>query len=107
MEEEKEIKEEVHTEKKRKKGKSIFSRILNAVLWVIVLLWMAVCLVDFYKTHNDEKPIFTFKHEVTKYDDGNVESYTGLGYKIYYYNRASYKGVQYGPFWLKDASNQK
>ena len=31
-------------------------------------------------------------------------SCTGLGYKIYHYERDSYKGIEYGPFWSKDRS---
>ena len=101
-EEKKEVKQT-----KTKKEKSLLGRIVNTVLWIVLLLWMAVCLVDFYKTNTKQEPIFTLKHETTKYDDGNVECYTGLGYKIYHYNRASYNGIQYGPFWLKDASSEK
>lgn len=83
---------------------SVFSKIINFVLWIILIAWMAVCVTDFYRTQNEQKPKFTFKHETLKYEDGNVEAYTGLGYKIYHYNRASFKGYEFGPFWSKDRS---
>ena len=98
MEEEKEVKET----RKEKKGKSIVGKIINFVLWVVIFAWMGVCLVDFYNTQTEKEPKFTFKEETHTYDDGDVKIYTGLGYKIFYYNRKSYNAIQYGPFWLKD-----
>ena len=92
--------------KEVKKEKSIFSRVLNVILWIILLAWMALCLIDFYNTQNNKDPMFCIKKETIKYDDGKVDSCTGLGYKIYHYNRKSYTAVEYGPFWIKDKSNE-
>ena len=88
----------------KKTKKSIFGKIVNVILWIILLLWMAACLTDFYRTNKEQKPLFTFKYETTKYEDGTVDTYTGLGYKIFHYNRATFKGLEYGPFWSKDRS---
>ena len=93
--------------KKDEKEKSAFSRIMNVFLWIVLFLWMGVCLIDFYKTHKEEEPIFCLKKETTKYEDGTVDSCLGLGYKIYHYNRKSFNGIEYGPFWSKDRSNEE
>ena len=97
--------EEFFDEKKDKK--SLFSRIMNVILWIVLFVWMGICLIDFYKTHQEEEPIFCLKKETVKYDDGTVDSCLGLGYKIYHYKRTSFNGIEYGPFWSKDRSNEK
>lgn len=99
---EEELKEEFFEGEKIKD--SIFKKIINILLWLILFAWIAVCLIDFYKTHQGEKPMFTFKKEVTKYDDGEVEIYTGAGYKVFKYKRKCFDGIEFGPFWTKDAS---
>ena len=99
---EEELREEFFDSKEDKESK--FLKVMNVILWVILFAWMAVCLVDFYKTHKREKPMFTFKMQTVKYDDGVVNSYTGLGYKIYDYKRKCFDGIEYGPFWSKDRS---
>ena len=99
---EKELKEEFFEEEEEKE--STFNKVMNVILWIVLIVWMAICLVDFFRTHQVKKPIFTFKHETTKYEDGSVDNYLGLGYRIYFYNRKCFNGVEYSPFWTKDRS---
>ena len=101
-EEKKEEKEEFFNEKKSKK--SLFNRIMNVVLWVVLFVWMGICLVDFFLTVNDKAPKMCLKQERITYSDGYVDKCTGLGYKVFNYRRASFSGNQYGPFWIKDRS---
>mgnify|MGYP007101850891 CR=1 FL=1 len=96
--------EEFFETKKDKNEKSLFSRIMNVILWIVLLVWMAICLIDFYKTHQTEEPIFCLKKETIKYDDGVVRSCLGLGYKVYHYERDSFRAIEFGPFWSKDRS---
>lgn len=104
VEEEKD--EEFFDEKKTKKDyeRSTFSKIMNIVLWIVLLAWMAVCLIDFYNVHQEKDPKFCISKETIEYDDGTVESCLGLGYKVYQYNRESFSGIEFGPFWSKDRS---
>ena len=83
---------------------SVFLKVLGIILWTAVFVWIAICLIDFYKTRKREEPIFTIKHDVIKYKDGEVDSYLGLGYRIYNYRRKCFDGIEYGPFWTKDRS---
>ena len=99
---EEELKEEFFEGEKIKD--SVFKKIFSILLWLILLGWMAVCLIDFYKTHQREKPMFTFKKETTKYEDGEVDVYIGAGYKIFNYKRKCFDGIEFGPFWNKDRS---
>ena len=105
--------EELFDDEKEKKSlkkdekKSLFSRIVNVILWIVLIVWMGICLVDFYKTHKEEEPMFCLKKETTKYSDGTVDSCLGLGYKIYHYKRTSFNGIEYGPFWSKDRSAEE
>ena len=105
----KNAKEEMSTEfveskKKNREGKSVFSRIMNIVLWVILLGWMAICLTDFYNVSKEKEPMFCIKTETTTYDDGTVDMCLGLGYKVYNYKRTSYTAIEFGPFWTTDRS---
>ena len=102
----KEDKNEEFFETKKDK-KSLFSRIINVILWVVLIAWMAICLIDFYNAKTGKSPIFCLKKETTKYDDGSVDTCTGLGYKIFNYKRTSFKGIEYGPFWSKDRTAEK
>ena len=99
---EQELRDEFFDAKEDKE--SIVGKILNVILWLVLFAWIAVCLVDFYKTRKREEPLFTFKKYTQKYEDGEVTSYTGLGYKIFDYNRKCYNGIEFGPFWTKDGS---
>ena len=97
-----EIKEEFFDAKEDKE--SVFNKVMNVILWIVLIVWMVICLVDFFLTQKRQEPIFTFKHETVKYEDGEVDSYLGLGYKIYNYKRKCFNGTEYGPFWSKDRS---
>ena len=90
--------------KEEKKKPGIVSRIFDIVLWVVLLGWIGICIFDFYNVSNDKEAKFCIKKETIKYDDGNISSCTGLGYIAYYYNRKSYSGKEFGPFWIKPKS---
>ncbi len=94
-------------EKKDKNEKSLFQRVMNVILWIVLFVWMGVCLVDFYNVHQKKDPIFCIKKGVTKYDDGNVKWCLGAGYKVYQYNRKSFTAIEFGPFWSKDRSAEE
>lgn len=93
--------------KKDIKEKSAFSRVMNVVLWVVLFAWMAVCLIDFYNVHKSKEPMFCISNKTTTYDDGTVDTCTGIGYKVITYKRDSFKAIEFGPFWSKDRSNEK
>jgi len=107
VKEEKKAKEEFYEDEEEKKEKSLFSRVINVILWIVLFVWMGICLVDFFKTRALSEPIFCLSKETTEYSDGKVYSCTGLGYKIYHYDRKSFKGYEYGPFWAKDRSAEQ
>ena len=77
--------------KDKKEKKSLFNRIMNVILWIVLFIWMGICLFDFYKVHQTEDPVFCLKRETIDYKDGKVKSCLGLGYKIYQYNRKCFK----------------
>jgi hypothetical protein len=110
-EEETIVKEETLNKEKKKKDngeKSLFSRIMNIVLWVILFAWMAIVLVDFIEVRKENDPKFCFinNHTIT-YDDGSVEECYGLGYKVIKYNRESLKAIEFGPFWISEKTPEE
>lgn len=83
---------------------SLLVKLFDIFLWVVLFAWMGICIFDFYNVSNNKQAMFCLKTETVNYDDGSVTSCLGAGYKAYYYNRSSYTGKQFGPFWIKDKS---
>ena len=108
MEEEKKEVVAETTEKKEKEEKKpgIVSRIFNIILWLVLFCWMAVCVIDYFNVANENEPQFCIKKETIEYDDGNVYVCRGAGYVAYRYDRKSYTGYEFGPFWTKEKSNK-
>lgn len=103
--EENEMAQDFKEEKKDKKN--IFIKILDILLWIILIGWMAIVFMDYYRVTNEKEPKFCIKEETIQYEDGTVESCTGLGYKVYEYNRDSFDAIEFGPFWAKDRSDKE
>ena len=91
-------------EQKDKDEKSLFQRIMNVVLWIVLFVWMGVVLFDYYHVSKNTDPTFCIKKDVTKYNDGEVKWCLGAGYKVFQYNRNCYQAIEFGPFWSKDRS---
>jgi len=112
-----EVDEDFYDEKPKKKKKevvyvekkpSLFSRILNVILWILLFVWVAIVVIDFFQVRNENKPKFCwFNEKTTQYENGTVEECTGLGYKVINYNREDFKAIEFGPFWIKDRTAPK
>ena len=103
--ERKEVEEEFFDKKKNKKEKeekSIFYRVTNFILWIVLIAWMVICLADLYNVRSEKEPMFCLSKHTEKYKDGTVDSCTGLGYKVYRYKRKCYNAVEYVPFFFGD-----
>lgn len=91
----------------KKRGKKILSLIVNLLLWVILIGWVALVVMDYMHIQNEEQPQFCwFNQKTIEYKDGTVKECTGLGYKVINYDRSSFKAVEFGPFWIKDRTAQ-
>lgn len=106
VKEEREMAEDFKDAKDDKKKNTII-KILDIVLWVILIGWMVIVFMDYYRVTNEKEPKFCIKEETIQYEDGTVESCTGLGYKVYEYKRDSFKAIEFGPFWAKDRSEKE
>ena len=96
------VDEDFYGEKPKKK-KSVVIKILNVILWLVLLSWVILVLVDYFRARNQEDPMFCwFGNKTTDYENGSVTECMGLGYKVINYNRENYKAVEFGPFWIKD-----
>lgn len=101
VKEEKELSDEF-VEKKEKKKKSIFSRITNFILTIIIFGWVAIALIDYINVSQEKEPMFCLEKETITHEDGTVSLCKGLGYKVYKYERAAIQGTEFGPFWIKE-----
>lgn len=86
------------------KAKEIFIKILNIVLWIVLFAWMAICLIDFFNVRNEKDPMFCISKDTIEYEDGNVDVCVGPGYKVFKYERDSYKGIEFTHLFAKDRS---
>lgn len=78
-------------------------KIIVLVFTICFLGWICIILYDSMQSKNGQ-PKFCLSKEVKTYNDGSVEICHGLGYKVFSYNRANNKGVEFGPFWLEEKS---
>ncbi|MBQ6687288.1 MAG: hypothetical protein IJN03_02055 [Bacilli bacterium] len=75
---------------------------IKTIILVIAILWAAVVLTDYLRFRINKDALFCIKEETKTYNDGTVHSCTGLGYKVYNYQRRSITAVEFGPFFLKE-----
>lgn len=81
-------------------------RILISTLKVLfislIVFWFIMVFVDYYKGINKKDAVFCIKEKTKEYHDGSVYICTGLGYKLYRYERKSINAVEFGPFFIKE-----
>ena len=92
---------------KKANKKNPVLKVISIILWLLILAWLVVVIFDFYKVSQEEDPVFCISKETITYDDGTVDLCTGLGYKVYNYNRASISGYEFELFGLKNVQNSK
>ena len=84
-------------------------KVLNILKYVIlglVIAWIILFFVDYFRARQAKNLVFCIKEETKNYDDGTVYSCTGLGYKMYRYKRSSINTtVEFGPFFIKEKTN--
>ncbi len=85
---------------------SIFERksdIIKIVCLSIVIVWIICFFIDYFRARQSKDPLFCISENTKKYDDGTVYSCTGLGYKMYRYNRSSIAtNLEFGPFFIQE-----
>ena len=77
--------------------------VFKVVLLAIIIIWIIIFFIDYFRARQSKTPIFCISEQTKEYDDGTVYSCTGLGYKMYKYNRSSVDAtVEFGPFFIKE-----
>lgn len=80
----------------------MIKKVLNVAFWVIFCVVLAIWVVDFVQTQRNKEPVFCLKKVTHQYDDGTVNECTGLGYRIFKYNRKTLPtGVDFAPIFVK------
>ena len=79
------------------------SDIIKIVVLALIIAWIVCFFIDYFRARQSKTPVFCIKEETKKYDDGTVYSCTGLGYKMYRYDRSSVAtDLEFGPFFIKE-----
>ncbi len=85
------------------------SKVMNVLKYVIlglVIAWIILFFIDYIRARQSKNLLFCIYENTNKYDDGTVYSCTGLGYKLYRYNRTSInRTIEFGPFFIKEKTN--
>ena len=77
--------------------------VIKVVLLAIIIIWIIIFFIDCFRARQSKTPLFCISEETKEYDDGTVYSCTGLGYKMYKYNRSSVDAtIEFGPFFIKE-----
>lgn len=86
----------------KEEWKEIGRKIWDIVFWIVFAVVALTWVVDFFRVSDRKDPMFCLSKKTHTFEDGTVEQCTGLGYKVYEYNRASLdSGIQFGPFFIK------
>lgn len=96
-----ENKETVKEEIKPKKKKSTFGKIINVIIWLVVLGWLCIFMYDFINTVSEKDPVFCLERTTENNSDGTVKICEGVGYKVFDYDYGSIKALEFAPFWNK------
>ena len=77
--------------------------VFKVVLLAIIIIWIIIFFIDYFRARQSKTPLFCISEETKEYDDGTVYSCTGLGYKMYKYNRSSVDAtIVFGLFFIKE-----
>ena len=83
--------------------KVVLFKILDILMWVVLISWVVMVIVDFVRVRGKNEPYFCwFNKHTTTYENGTVDECMGIGYKVINYNREDFKAVEFGPFWISD-----
>lgn len=79
----------------------MIKKLFSILLLLIFIGWCYILFSDYSKVKEGNKAKHCIKHTIYEYEDGSVKECTGLGYKVYYYNRESVNvKTEFGPFWM-------
>lgn len=79
------------------------SDIIKLVILAFIIIWIICFFIDYFRARQSKNPFFCITETTKQYSDGSVYSCTGLGYKMYRYNRLSIPtSVEFGPFFMKE-----
>lgn len=84
----------------------MIKRIIRLLFMIIVVIWVGIIIYDAMNSKEGE-PKFCLSKETKNYSDGTVDICNGLGYKVYKYKRGQYEGIEFGPFWTKEKSEEQ
>lgn len=85
----------------------IIENVLKVLAIILVVSWISMVFIDYFKAKDEKDPLFCIKKETKIYSDGEVFACTGLGYKMYRYEREKIRAIEFGPFYIKERTSAK
>ena len=82
--------------------KKVLITILKVVVLILILLWIIMVFVDYFRVKNGDKPLYCLSEQVKEYTDGSNKICNGFGYKTITYDRECLKATEFGPFFIQE-----
>lgn len=100
--------------------------VVKILVLVVIVAWISVIVLDYFNAKNNKQMKFCMSESLYIYENGektktldgkdfNEDKYkdysytyecSGLGYKVYRYNRTDtnppFKAIEFGPFFIKE-----
>ena len=74
-------------------------KLIEIIILIIVLLWILLFTVNYFRYTRDEPPLFAI-HFKNTCDDGVVNTYSSFGYTYRKYESTSLNQTEFVPFWI-------
>lgn len=93
--------------------KKIVGTIIKVLVLLIVLVWMAIFVTDYFRAQNGEKPLVCLSEQTVVSDGTKVEagatyySCTSFGYKYYTYTTSGESKTGFGPAFIKNEAEKE
>ena len=81
--------------------KKTLGLLAKAFVIILVIAYMVLIVAERVRYNQNLPMLVVLKEETINYDDGHVYVYWGLGYKTIIYERTSFNGKYFGPFFEK------
>ncbi len=88
-------------EEKESNVRNILKTVFNIVFWVAITGLAIIWITEFILVNQEKEPMFCLETTIHEFEDGTVEECTGIGYKVYEYDRETLKATEFGPFFIK------
>lgn len=88
--------------------KKILLTIIKILVIVLLITWMILFLVDYFRAKDGTKPLVCLNESTVEVDEGTYYSCTSFGYKYFEYRlNAGGSKIGFGPSFIKNETEKE